>query len=341
MEFGLREVLIALGLLVIAGILVDGVRRTRLAKDRSISSPPMGKNAISTVDEELVSPARPVRRDPTFGSQSTNETTASDTVSNLSTETIKNTPTDTLAVKGSAIKEPAKPSIEDDESLQFETESHKDFEKRYAETQRTVSEPDPFEDPAKNASDEVQEDLFDDQTSTMAITPDDELAGIEEFDGGDSELVNAAANMPSEVIIINVIARDENDLPTDEFYQTMSSCGFHHGDMDIFHRYEQHNGGGRLLFSAANVVEPGTFPAQPQEGFGTPGVCLFLQLPGPARPLQAFDAMVDASRKISKLLGADIKDEQHCIMTQQTFEHCRQRVIDFERKQLSAKSTVR
>jgi cell division protein ZipA len=111
--------------------------------------------------------------------------------------------------------------------------------------------------------------------------------------------------------------------------------------MNIYHRYEQHNGSGGLLFSVANVIEPGTFDPDAMEDFFTPGVCMFLKLPGPKRAVSAFDVMIDSARKIASQLGGDIKDENHSVMTQQTIEHYRQRVLDFERKLLSQRALHR
>jgi len=134
-----------------------------------------------------------------------------------------------------------------------------------------------------------------------------------------------------EVLVINVMAREE-EIAGSDLLRVLLSCGFRHGDMNIFHRYEQHSGKGSKLFSVANVVEPGTFDPDTMDQMTTPGVCLFMKLPGPKRPMHAFDIMMDCTRKIATMLDADIKDEHHNLLRQQTAEHYRQRVLDFERK---------
>lgn len=366
MEVGLREILIILGFLVIAGILVDGIRRTRQARMGSLDLPPSTDDDNWGQNSELPNGgARPVgRHEPAM---------SDDMAENEPRKPAFSEPAMPSARPVSAISSdvpPVRPAANEgsanlDEDMHFEdTESLEEFEQRYEQaqqTKRSVVEPPAFADPGmpkENAEIEgdadKQNELFSEDPLLQEVQAEQQRQlganyepenvydpREEEIAEGDVAAAQAQADVPGEVIIINVIAKDEADLPAKDFYRSMASCGFHHGDMDIFHRFEQHNGGGRLLFSAANVVEPGTFPAEATEDFGTPGVCLFLQLPGPARPLQAYDAMVDASRKLSTLMHADIKDEQHSVMTQQTFEHCRQRVIDFERKLLSAKATVR
>lgn len=138
-----------------------------------------------------------------------------------------------------------------------------------------------------------------------------------------------------EVIVINVMAKPRDDFSGNDLLRALLSVGLRHGDMNIFHRHEQITGKGAVLFSAVNIVEPGTFDLNRMEEFKTPGICMFMRLPGPKRSLHAFEQLVDSARKISNMLGADLKDENHSVLTTQTVEHYRQRVLDFERKLLS------
>jgi len=107
--------------------------------------------------------------------------------------------------------------------------------------------------------------------------------------------------------------------------------------MDIFHRHESMAGNGEVLFSMANALKPGTFDLDDIEGFSTRAVSFFLSLPGPRHPKQAFDVMVAAARKLAHELGGELKDDQRSVMTAQTIEHYRQRIVEFERRQLTQK----
>ena len=68
--------------------------------------------------------------------------------------------------------------------------------------------------------------------------------------------------------------------------------------------------------------------------FETPGVCLFMTLPLNADSMQSFELMVDTASTLAEKLGGELKDEQRSVMTKQTIEHCRQRILDFERRRL-------
>ncbi len=144
-----------------------------------------------------------------------------------------------------------------------------------------------------------------------------------------------------EVIVLNLMARSGEVFGGVELDKALTSCGFRFGEMNIYHRFEQHVGRGPLLFSLANVVEPGFFDLDNLDSFSTPGVCMFMKLPGPKRSMHSFELMVECGRKIVSLLDGELKDEHHCVMTQQTIEHYRQRVLDFDRKFLSQRVTQR
>ena len=107
--------------------------------------------------------------------------------------------------------------------------------------------------------------------------------------------------------------------------------------MDIFHRHESMTGNGEVLFSMANGVKPGTFDLDDIDLFTTRAVSFFLGLPGPRHPKQAFDVMIAAARKLGHELGGELKDDQRSVLTAQTIEHYRQRIMEFERRQMTLK----
>ncbi|HET8706182.1 MAG TPA: cell division protein ZipA [Pseudomonadales bacterium] len=142
-----------------------------------------------------------------------------------------------------------------------------------------------------------------------------------------------------EVIVINIMARKGERFHGYDLSQALMGCGMRHGEMKIFHRYDQQSlGKPQPLFSVANVVEPGFFNLDLIDEFETPGVVMFMQLPGPRRSLNTFSLMVDTAKRLASMLNAELRDENHSVLTMQTIEHYRQRVQDFERRQLARQS---
>ena len=62
---------------------------------------------------------------------------------------------------------------------------------------------------------------------------------------------------------------------------------------------------------------------------------LFMTLPGPKQSITAFNYMIETAQVLVRNLNAELRDDAHSVMTAQTIEHCRQRIRDFERKQLT------
>ena len=141
-----------------------------------------------------------------------------------------------------------------------------------------------------------------------------------------------AEAQPDEVLVINVMAGNRGHFPGADLLEVILECGMRYGDMQIFHRYQKPTGEGSLFFSMANMVVPGTFDLNGMADFSTPGVSLFMTLPMSANSVEAFNTMAMTAAAIAERLGGELKDETRSAMTNQTLEHCRQRIIEYERK---------
>ncbi len=144
----------------------------------------------------------------------------------------------------------------------------------------------------------------------------------------------APSEVPQEVLVINVMAPKGQAFGGEALQNVLFSAGMRYGDMDIFHHYAGESGEGEVLFSMANMVKPGTFDLARMHEFTTPGVSFFLSLPTAGSSLAAFNTMADTAKQLVDFLGGELKDEQRSVMTNQTLEHCRQRIGEFERKRL-------
>jgi cell division protein ZipA len=147
----------------------------------------------------------------------------------------------------------------------------------------------------------------------------------------------AAAPVPQEVIIINVMARAGQVFHGGDLLSVLQEQGMRLGDMSIFHRHADSQGSGPAMFSMANMVKPGTFDLATMESFNTPGVSFFLQMPNKLGNMACFEKMLATASAVRTAFDAELKDEHRSVFTRQTVEHCRQRVRDFELKLLSRK----
>lgn len=142
----------------------------------------------------------------------------------------------------------------------------------------------------------------------------------------------APAEEPQEVLVMHIMAPRGTTFSGDDLLPILMELHMRFGSMDIFHRHAQENGNGPILFSLANMVKPGTFELSAMAEFETPGLSLFMTLPCGDEAMHAFALMAQAAKRITQGLHGELKDEARNNMTQQIFEHYKERVAEFERK---------
>ena len=323
----LREWLIAIGTLVIIGIVIDGVRRMRRARKESMAiSSGMGADELedSPLDDEY-NPELP-----NGGARTISRDTLEErgyVKREKSSRFGSPKPKPTRPVTAAADSEKPEPEMEPVvEHYEQPAESEPDYGLSSREPEETELESgwgavEPEEEAVPpTVTTEVEEDTARREPSRPA--KDQPLAG---------------ANRPEarEVIVINVLAKSGEDFKGPALKKLFEACGLEHGDMDIYHRHEESDTTSPVQFSVANAVEPGTFKPEDMPALTTPGISFFMSMPGPTNALQAFDFMLETAQAVVRNLGGELKDERRSVMTPQTIEHCRQRIREFERKQRS------
>lgn len=179
---------------------------------------------------------------------------------------------------------------------------------------------------------------IDDVSDNFVDEPEEHFSATE-TPQKESETTKAATKTeePQEIFAIFVVSKDEAGFKGPALLQSILESGLRYGDMDIFHRYESVTGKGETLFSMANALRPGTFDIDDIDNFSTKSVCFFFGLPGPKDPKAAFDLMAQAAAKVAQELNGELKDDQRSVLTAQTIEHYRQRIVEFERQRLMHK----
>jgi len=176
-------------------------------------------------------------------------------------------------------------------------------------------------------------------TEKPATTAEKPARRLAQRRASERKAAERAAEKPApteELIVINVIAPSGSIYGGEAIFEVLGGKGLKFGDMNIFHRSEPLTRA--IHYSVANVVEPGTFDMADMEAFRTPGLCFFMQLPGPEHPAEAFEDMLDVAREVAARMGGEISDEQRNRMNPQTVEHYRQRIADFSRRRMSKRA---
>jgi cell division protein ZipA len=144
----------------------------------------------------------------------------------------------------------------------------------------------------------------------------------------------ATQAQPSEVLILYVLMPEGHDVNGAMLLPSLLTLGFKYGEMNIFHRHQDNAGSGEVLFSLANMFNPGTFDLEDIDAMYTRGLSLFMTLPGPGEALQNFNLMHNAAKKLAEEFGGQILDGQRNMLTVQTTRHYVERIREFQRQQL-------
>lgn len=147
----------------------------------------------------------------------------------------------------------------------------------------------------------------------------------------------AAEAQASEVLILYVLMPEGQDVNGAMLLPSLLTLGFKYGEMNIFHRHQDNAGSGQVLFSLANMFNPGTFDLEAMDEMYTRGLSLFMTLPGPGEALQNFNLMHNAAKKLAEEFGGQILDGQRNMLTVQTTRHYVERIREFQRQQLLAR----
>lgn len=138
-----------------------------------------------------------------------------------------------------------------------------------------------------------------------------------------------ADDQPQKIVTLRLIARSKQSFQGDELVLSLRGIGLRHGQFGIFHRYDGNNES-RTIFSAASLVEPGSFDLANIKDQEIPGISLFLVLPGPIDGVEAFDLMMESARALAQSLNGDLLDESGSNLSIQRERYLREEVIQYQ-----------
>ena len=314
MEFGAREMMLALGVLVVLAIVLDVIRRVRNARYDRIH---MSKRKQPIFDSD-------VGRDE-YGSELPgggarvvgyrNESDVEEMSRAVRQRAEANKPKLTVPFK--------KP----EQSSLFQEDPLAPSRPARVEPVETASVP----------TGEVPENETTEKDVVEKKVVEKEASGrnaVEKKASGSERATRKPASVVS-VVVMHLMAGEDKVFAGQALLDALLAEGLRYGSMKIFHRHVGDDGSGPVLYSVANSVNPGTFDLNDMEQFTTPGVSFFFAMEDVDDPSAAFELLLGAARQMAADLGGTLKDESRSVLTRQTEEHYRQRIADYCRTQLS------
>jgi cell division protein ZipA len=157
------------------------------------------------------------------------------------------------------------------------------------------------------------------QTPSIGIVPDESVD--DSFDEPEPP--------QQRIITVRIVASKTDAFSGEELILSLRGIGLRHGKFGIFHRYEGSEEN-QIVFSAASLVEPGSFDLENIQSQQIPGISLFLVLPGAIEGPLAFDSMMAAARELTKALHAELLDESGSTLSIQRERYLREEIIQHE-----------
>ena len=143
-----------------------------------------------------------------------------------------------------------------------------------------------------------------------------------------AEVETETAAEPSEtVLVFNILARDGSTLSGKSINSVAHANDMAFGEMNIYHRMDEDN---KSVFSLVNMVKPGSFDPATIHELNTPGITLFMQLPGPSNAGDAFNDMLHTAQRMSEVLEARLCDSRRQPLTESAVEEYRKIAASFD-----------
>ena len=138
---------------------------------------------------------------------------------------------------------------------------------------------------------------------------------------------------PTMTVALTVMAPRHQIFRGADIQAAAEEAQFRLGAAGLFERFpEGVTAADTPVFSLAHLRKPGSFEPQALAELTTPGLLLFMHLPGPLEGMKALDLLVLAADRLARKLGGVICDEHRHKMTNQGLLKLRDKVAELERR---------
>lgn len=149
-----------------------------------------------------------------------------------------------------------------------------------------------------------------------------------------ADVLYAAVSGEQMIISLTIVGQCNRRFTGEAILHAMQQLAMEYGDLRIFHYLEANGAGTRqVILSVANIVEPGIFELDKMRTFDTPGLVIFMRLPGPLEPRAALDVLLDKGKTLANLLQGDLCDESRNVLSPQSIGYLKEKVEAFRFKQ--------
>lgn len=108
------------------------------------------------------------------------------------------------------------------------------------------------------------------------------------------------------ILAILIAEREGGVIMGNNLHRALRKEALVFGDRKIYHRMDL----GQPVFSVAGLLKPGQLDPAEAESFSTPGLTMFMVLPGPTSPNEAVRDLLNTAKELAKSLKGELFDNK-------------------------------
>ena len=192
----------------------------------------------------------------------------------------------------------------------------------------TFSDPDDEIEDIKFSTEELDQEII--SLDNQSFAEDDQKVEMESKENQPEVEIEKKEPEQQDHFIFNVAAKDGKYVRGHELLQFFLTAGFRFGEMSIFHRHLHSDGTGPILFSIANMMQPGIFEPENMEQFQSEGVSFFLTVPNDdINVKEAFNMMVIAVEQMAEEFDCEVLNDKRQLLTTDEYRVYQERLLRY------------
>ncbi|MDN5782819.1 MAG: cell division protein ZipA [Luteimonas sp.] len=134
------------------------------------------------------------------------------------------------------------------------------------------------------------------------------------------------------IFVLHVASPEGTAFDGPDVHAALDAEGLKFGLNDFYHRVTDDNGEIESVYSVASMVKPGVLDPVDQDHLRTPGLTLFLILPGAIEGLRAMRDMMETANALAKRLGGQVLDDQRNRLKAQSAQYILDQIAELDRQ---------
>ncbi|WP_315568966.1 cell division protein ZipA [Haemophilus parahaemolyticus] len=135
---------------------------------------------------------------------------------------------------------------------------------------------------------------------------------IEESISVAQESIESEPEIPADMITFYVVSAEGYQFEGEHVVQCLEALGFEYGEYNIFHRYKHlGNSNSPVIFSVANMMQPGVFNLNNLKDFSTIGLVIFMHLPTDGNLKTNLRLMLQCTERLASALNGFVLNDRH------------------------------